>query len=171
MNPSASDWILKFMSLFDRKELVENYVNLENFYSALKETGFIYGISISVLPKRPMGSLRFTKEELTKVNLFHALVYQFFIHHPSATDEEAIRSILNFYQYLEKGKTGFFHKFTFSSSPSHTLEGILSARIQEANTLLKRNTLSLLTHALLFLDILAYGHWLRIPETAKEAYK
>lgn len=171
MNPSAPDWILKFLNLFDREELVGRYKNEKEFYKSLKTAGFIYGISGSFLPKKNLDSLKLTKEELTKVNLFHALIYQFLQYHNEATDKEAILNILAFYKELEKGKTGFFHKFSLSHSPSHSLENILSARLQEANTLLKKNSLSLLTYALLFLDVLAYKHWLREPKTTKEVYR
>src|SRR5690554_712110 len=171
MNPSAPDWILKFFNLFDRKKLVGRFKNEAEFYKALKSAGFIYGISASFLPKKNEHSLKLTKEELTKVNLFHSLIYQFFQHNPEATDQEAIQNILAFYKELEKGKTGFFHKFSLSHSPSHSLENILSARLQEANALLKKNSLSLLTYALLFLDALAFKHWLINPATVKDAYK
>lgn len=171
MNPSAPDWILKFLNLFDRKELVGRFKNEEDFYNALKTAGFIYGISGSLLPTNYLHSLKLTKEELTKVNLFHSLLYQFFQHNPEATDQEAVLNILAFYRQLEKGKTGFFHKFAISHSPYYSLENILSARLQEGNVLLKKNTLSLLTYALLFLDVLAYKHWLREPGTIKEVYK
>src|SRR5690554_1812571 len=171
MNPSAPDWILKFLNLFDREELVDRFENDTDFYNALKNAGFIYGISTSFLPQKNMASLKLTKEELTKVNLFHALIYQFFKVHKDATDQEAIQSILEFYTVLEKGKTGFFHKFSLSHRPSHNLENILSARLQEANALLKKNSLSLLTYALLFLDILAYKHWLRDPKIIKDVYR
>ncbi len=171
MNPSAPDWILKFLNLFDRKELVQRYKNDTDFYNALKSAGFIYGISISFLPKRNLDYLKLTREELTKVNLFHALVYQFLNTKPHATDLEAIQSILDFYRELEKGKTGFFHKFSLSHSPTHRLETILSARLQEGNEVLKRNSLSLLTYALLYLDVMTYKHWLREPDSIKDVYR
>lgn len=171
MNPSAPDWILKFFNLFDRKELVDRFESEKEFYKALKTTGFIYGTSVSFLPKKKIDYLKLTKVELTKVNLFHALIYQFFQENKEATDQEAIFNILAFYKVLEKGKMGFFHKFSLSHSPSHSLENILSARLQEANALLKKNTLTLLTYALLYLDVLAYKHWLRQPQTTKDVYK
>jgi len=171
MNPSAPDWILKFLSLYSREELVDDFKNETSFYNSLKQSGFIYGISVEVLSNKPIGNLKLTKEELTKVNLFHSLIYQYFQTHKDATDLEAIKSILDFYHQLEKGKTGFFHRFSFSNSPPHSLENILSARLQEANALLKKNTLTLLTYALLYLDVLAFKHWLKSPETVKDAYK
>ena len=171
MNPSAADWILKFFNLFERKELIENFENEEEYYKALKSSGFIYGISVDFLPTKKSDSFKLTKEELTKVNLFHSLIYQFFKHHKEASNQAAIASVLKFYKELEKGKTGFFHKFSLSQSPAHSLEHILSARLQEGNALLKRNTISLLTYALLFLDVLAYKRWLQDTSRIKEVYK
>ncbi|HLW32516.1 MAG TPA: LETM1-related biofilm-associated protein [Aequorivita sp.] len=171
MNPSAADWILKFFNLFERKELTDYFENENEFYKALKSSGFIYGISVGFLPTKKSASLKLTKEELTKINLFHALVYQFFQYNKEASNEAAIASILSFYKELEKGKTGFFHKFSLAQSPSHNLEHILSARLQEGNALLKRNTISLLTYALLFLDVMAYKRWLQSSLKVKEIYK
>src|SRR5690554_3738680 len=171
MNPSAADWILKFFNLFERKELTDYFENENEFYKALKSSGFIYGISVGFLPTKKSASLKLTKEELTKINLFHALVYQFFQYNKEASNEAAIASILSFYKELEKGKTGFFHMFSLAQSPSHNLEHILSARLQEGNALLKRNTISLLTYALLFLDVMAYKRWLQSSLKVKEIYK
>ncbi len=171
MNPSAPDWILKFLNLFDKNDLVGAYQDNHHFYDALKETGFIYGVSVAALPKKSLGSLKLTKEELTKINLFHALLYQFFDKNQSANSQEAIESILLFYEHLEKKKAGFFKKFAFSQRPANILEHILSTRLQEVNTLLKKNTVSLLTYSLLYLDVLAYKQWLLEPASAKAYYK
>ena len=171
MNPSAPDWILKFLNLFEKNELIGAFENENKFYEVLKQTGFIYGVSVAAMPKKSLGKLKLTKEELTKINLFHALLFQFFQKNENGTDKEAINDILTFYKQLEKGKTGFFQKFSLSHSPSNTLEHILSARLQEANTLLKKNTVSLLTHALLYLDVLTYRQWILNPTSAKKYYK
>ncbi len=171
MNPSAPDWILKFLNLFEKNELIGNYNNEHDFYKALKQTGFIYGVSVSALPKKSLGTLKHTKEELTKINLFHALLFQFFQENKTSSNEDAINNILSFYQQLEKGKTGFFHKFSLSQSPSNTLEHILSARLQVANSLFKRNSISLLTYSLLYLDVLAYKKWQKDCDSAKKYYR
>ncbi len=171
MNPSAPDWILKFLNHFERKDLIDPFENDTIFYDALKQTGFIYGVSVAAVPKKTLGSLKLTEEEYTKINLFHALLFQFFKKNRNGTNEEAIANILSFYQQLEKRKAGFFQRFSLSQSPAKTLEYILSTRLQEANTLLKKNTVSLLTHALLYLDVLAYKQWQIDPSIAKNYYK
>ena len=171
MNPSAPDWILKFLNLFDRNELITSFENDQQFYNSLKQTGFIYGVSVAALPKKRLGNLKFTKEELAKINLFHSLLFSFFEKNKNATNKDAIADILSFYQQMEKRKTGFFQKFSLSQRPENTLEHILSPRLQEANTLLKKNTVSLLTYALLYLDVLAYKQWQADPASAKKYYK
>ena len=171
MNPSAPDWILKFLNLFERKELIETFKNDLRFYDALKQTGFIYGVSVTAMPKKSLGNLKLTKEEITKINLFHSLLFLFFQNNENSNNEDAVISILSFYKQLEKGKTGFFHKFSLSQTPSNSLEHILSARLQAANSLLKKNTISLLTYSLLYLDVLAYKHWLKNPDSVKVYYR
>jgi len=171
MNPSAPDWILKFLYHFTKEELIDDFENEPKLYESLKRAGFIYGFSIAALPKKSLGNLKLTREELTKINLFHGLLFQFFQMHPMGTYSEAINDILNFYKQLEKGKTGFFQKFSISQSPSISLENMLAARVQSANSLLKKNTISLLTNALLYLDILAYKHWQKDPNSLKKYYK
>lgn len=171
MNPSAPDWILKFFDLFNKNELVDSFPNELSFYESLRSTGFIYGTSMNLVPEHFQETLKLTKEELTKVNLFHALVFQYFRHYKDASNQNAVEAILEFYEQMEKGKVGFFKKLSFSTNPYSTLESTLSARIHEANTLFNKNTLSLLTYALLMLDVLAFKHWLTHPESAKKAYK
>ncbi len=170
MNPSAPDWILKFLDFFHKADLGTASFDEFKFYRSLKDTGFIYGIATSILLPPQRSHLQLTREEFTKINLFHALFHQFMRKNPRASDKEAIESILLFYRHLEKGRRGFFQKFSLSHNPANDLEHILSARLQEANALLKKNTLTLLTYALLYLDVLAYRHWLRNPDSAKIAY-
>lgn len=171
MNPSAPDWILKFLNHFEGKDLLEPYENDATFYDALKQTGFIYGVSVTAVPKKSLSSLKLTEEEYAKINLFHALIFQFYRKNVDSNNEEAITDILSFYQHIQKRKTGFFQRFSLSQGPANSLEHILSSRLQDTNTLLKKNTVSLLTHALLYLDVLAYKQWQIDPEVAKKYYK
>ncbi len=84
---------------------------------------------------------------------------------------EAIQKIIEFYKQLEKGKTGFFSKLTLSQTSTQELEHILSARLQETNTSLKKNNTSILTYALLYADVLAFMRWLETPKGIKNYSK
>lgn len=170
MNPSTADWILKYLNIFDEKDLLHPFQNEEDFYISLRDTGFIFGDSMSAIPKKSLGNLKLTKEEITKINLFHALYFYFFQINENATDDEAIKSMLTFYHDIEKGKVGFFQKFSILNSPANNLENILSTRLQESNALFRKNTISLLTYAFLYVDVLAYKYWLLDRDGAKLHY-
>ncbi len=143
------------------------FINEHEFYLTLRDTGFIFGDSMSAIPKRRLGTLKLTKEELTKINIFHAFYFYFFQVNENATNDEAIKSMLTFYQDIEKGKVGFFQKFSILNSPANNLENILSTRIQESNALFRKNTISLLTYAFLYVDVLTYKYWLLDKDGAK----
>lgn len=167
MNPSSSGWIHKFINDFPKKLLIDNYASPNVFYEQLKNTGFIYGVSVSTVLNEPISDLKLTKEEYTKVNLFHALWFTFFSENPKKSPEDAIDTMVSFYKSIERGKRSFFQKLGFSTSPSENLEKIISARLQETNNLLKADATSLLTYALLYVDVLAFSNYLSEPEGLK----
>ncbi|MAO07899.1 MAG: hypothetical protein CL596_04220 [Alteromonas sp.] len=168
MNPSSAGWIPKFIYEFEKKELSNDSQTLSQFYKALKRTGFLYGFSVKTLLKEPISTLKLTKEELTKVNLFHSLLAIYNIERPQGSSEEAIKLMVSFYQSLEKGKPGFFRKLSFTKSSSDNLERIISSRLQESNALIKTEVATLFTYALLFADVLAFQHYLRHPKGLKK---
>ncbi|MDC8003563.1 LETM1-related biofilm-associated protein [Aureisphaera galaxeae] len=167
MNPSSSGWIHKFINEFPKNRLLDNFTSPSVFYDGLKKAGFIYGVSVSTLLDEPVSHLKLTKEEYSKINLFHALLHTYFSKHPTANHEAAIESIISFYKEIERGKQKWLQRLSFSQKPSEDLEKILSARLQESNTLLKTDAASLLTYALLYVDVLGYTYYLEQPEGLK----
>ena len=168
MNPSAPGWIPKFISQYKKQGLIDDYVDENQFYNHLKSTGFLYGVSIKALPKDPVSNLKITSDEYTKINLFHTLLFTFFHKNPKATFEEAIVSIIHFYKLLEKGKISFLNKLSLSQSASSNLEHILSSRLQDTNGILKKKSTSIITYALLFLDVLSFRKFLDSPNFLKK---
>ncbi|MBX2828339.1 MAG: LETM1 domain-containing protein [Flavobacteriaceae bacterium] len=146
---------------------MDNYSSPTLFYGGLKNSGFIYGVSITTLLEEPVSHLKLTKEEYSKINLFHALLYAHFSAYPNDDYENAIASIISFYKDIERGKRKWLQRFSFSQSPSENLEKILSARLHESNTLLKTDAASLLTYALLYVDVLGYTYYLEEPKGLK----
>ena len=167
MNPSTSGWIHKFINEFSKRFLIDNYSSSIVFYERLKNTGFIYGVSVNTLLDEPISHLKLTKDEFTKVNLFHALWFTFFSEKPNGTHKEAIDSMLSFYRSIERGKRSFLQKLSFASNPSENLEKIISARLHETNNMLKKDASMLLTHALLYVDVLAFAYFLKKPDGLK----
>lgn len=167
MNPSSTGWIHKFINDFTNSTLLDNYKNPEVFYEELKKTGFIYGVSVSTVLEEPISDLLLTKEEFTKVNLFHSLWYTFYSERPNQAHNNALKTIISFYESIGRGKRNFFQKLNFSTTASENLERIISARLQESNTTLKKETTLLLTYALLYVDVLAFTYYLKNPEQLK----
>jgi len=167
MNPSASGWIPKFLTLVEKQQILENFSDEIIFYNQLKATGFIFGISQEALPNKPISKLTITTDEYTKINLFHSLLITFFIKNPKADVNEAIVSIIEFYKELEKGKTSFLYKFSISQSPSDVLEHVLASRLHKTNTILKKKENTILPNSLIFLDLLAFRKYLISKENIK----
>ena len=160
MNPSSSGWIPKFLTIVDKDQIIQKFDDDIDFYNQLKFTGFLFGVSTQALTLKTLSELTLTTEEYTKLNLFYSLLYSYYYRNPTHKTNEAIISILNFYKIIEKGKTTFLQKITLSRSPSDNLEQVLSARLQESNSILKKNESKILPYSLLFLDILAFRKFL-----------
>lgn len=168
MNPSASGWIPKYLTIVDKQHITENINDIFFYYKKLKNTGFLYGTSTEALTNKPLSKLNITRDEYTKINLFRSLLFIFFINKPTAEINDAITSIIAFYNELDKGKTSFFYKFSVSKSPSDNLEHILSARLQETNSLFNKNPNNIFTYTLLFLDVLTYRKFLISSNNCKD---
>ena len=164
MNPSALDWIPKYLHILEEDGEEINFPDKEKFYDELKKTGFIYGVSMDAIPKESISTLKLTREEFTKVNLFHALYHTYVSERGNGAKLEVIKSIISYYDTMDKGRTGFLNKLTLSPSYSQKLEKILSARLQEPNTFLNKGVTGVLTYALLYVDVLAYHYALRDPD-------
>lgn len=168
MNPSSNGWIPKLLSDSNEESLIKPYQSLPNFYAQLRNTGFLYGISVGTLLEKPVSTLQLTQEELTKINLFHILFFVYGTERGTENTTEAIESLVDFYKTIEKGTPGFFKKLSFSNRTSDTLERIISARLQESNQYVKNDATSLFTYALLFADALAFRYYLNHQKGLKK---
>ncbi|MDX1462436.1 MAG: LETM1-related biofilm-associated protein [Marinirhabdus sp.] len=168
MNPSASGWIPKYIATWNDISNQNPSATAPIAYETVRNIGFIYGVStasfLSPLPTK----LKLSFDEYTKINLFHLLVDTFYQHTSNANAKEAVRSILAFYKTIEKGKQGFFNQFSIYGKSHSRLERILSVRIHDSNSLLKRNFTTLLTYAFLYVDVLAYRVFLNEQGDARK---
>lgn len=168
MNPSASGWIPKYFTL--TKEANNNKtVHFETVpYNALQKNGFIFGVSNTLLFTIPKNRLQLTREETTKVNLLHILVMLYATQQKEATPEVIYEKVISFYKVIEKERKGFFIQFSRYKSNASKLERIITVRIQESNNLFKRDFASLLTHAFLYIDVLAFSKFLDTSVSSKK---
>jgi len=156
VNPSAANWIPKYISILRSGHFIKNLSDQEELYESLLKAGFLYGVSLRAIPDRPVSPLRLTREELTKVNLFHALLHTHFRRGGKTDYHQAVDHILKFYEQLDRGKQGFLRWLTLSNGKNQRLEKVLAARLQESSSLLHRDVTGLLAYALIYVDVLAY---------------
>lgn len=157
MNPSTSGWIDKFFRDFDLDTLPVS--TLDELYPKLREAGFIYGTSVSLAISLD-SEITYSEEEKTKINLFSALVITYYETIDNGSSKDCINALVEFYEYLDTKKSFFSFINSLTSNKSEKLEKIINTRIQTNESIFKKNFSHLLTNALLFIDVLAFEHFL-----------
>ena len=154
MNPSASGWLTKCLHSIVESDLLS--LKPERFYETLRSSGFIYGSSQAALI--PLNSkLKYTQQELAKINLFVALVY---IDHKAFDDQpsiEIITRITGFYESIYSERNYLKSIFKLKSKPEQKLEQLIHKRVQTNEGLIQKNFSHIITNALLFTDVLTYN--------------
>jgi recombinational DNA repair protein (RecF pathway) len=156
MNPSATGWIHKLQNIISSDSKFLNY-NRDEFYIHLKRCGFIYGSNIGVV-KNIIENNDLTNEELSKINLFLALQHTYI---KSEVTKPLTESLISFYQEIKVHKASFFGALITGKTSDSTLERIIHKRVQIDDNILTKNFNYFVINALLFVDVLAYQHYLK----------
>ena len=154
MNPSASGWLTKCLYSIVKSDLFS--LDPKRFYEALRRSGFIYGSSQTALILLN-SKLKYTQQELAKINLFVALVY---IDHKAFGDQpssEIIARITRFYKSIYSQKNYLKSIFNLKYKPEQELEQLIHKRVQTNEGLIQKNFSHIITNALLFTDVLTYN--------------
>lgn len=159
MNPSSAGWISMFFSLYNKELLFGQYRDDKDFYSQLRNTGFLYGMCTHSLLGLPESSLILTENEFTKINLLHAMCYVFFKQNPDACTKDLTKSLLDFYKEIEEDKNSFLQFFKLPKSTEGKLEDAIHERTHD--NILSNSLTSLLSNIQIFLDVLAYEQFLK----------
>ena len=165
MNPSASGWIKKHLTYL-LAHLEQHAITEEQMYIKLRANGFIYGTSIGTLCDEESQQLKWTEEEKTKINLLDALIFCFYDTIQNATPQQCVIAILEFYDRLDPEQKKRSFKL-LKESNYERLEKVIDYRIQTNEPLLKKNFSHLITNALLYIDVLAFEHFLITQEAPR----
>ncbi len=160
MNPSASGWIKKHLPVFE-KEIIGRAYSANEFYDELKKTGFIYANSLSTISYPNGTTYKLNLEELSKINLLDSLGFRYFETFPDGTIQEFLVQVTAFYEYLKKNSWFNFRLPFIRPSLETKFEKIIESRIQTNQRFFKKNLSTLITNALLYLDVLTFQHYLR----------
>jgi hypothetical protein len=158
INPSAHGWIEKF---FVEQNKVSDSATIDSLslYLNIRETGFIYGhiIAINNNPKFTVSNWK--TEEVSKVALL-AILFDMYCFSTNKYDtDDFIEKALAFYNEMKPKGFSFLTKF-ISSSSSSKLEHLIDERVQTNKDIISKNFSHIVTNALLFVDVLAFRHFL-----------
>jgi len=163
INPSAHGWIDKFF--VEQKAFQKE--DADTFYLNTRSTGFIYGHIISfhaVVTVDPKGWLN---DEISKLALLNCLFGIYRLVSAEKKPEDFILKAVSFYNEMNPQGFSFFKKVLPSAAPSASLEKIIDDRVQTNDNIISKNFSHIVTNALLFVDVLAFQHYLakgHIPE-------
>jgi LETM1-like protein len=165
INPSANGWIDKY---FAEKKTVFNYDTVDSLslYTNIRKTGFIYGHIISVNNNSQINIDNWKSEEISKIALLNTLFDVFCFTSKTAIPEKFIEKAVVFYNEMNPKGFDFLNKI-ISSTSSSKLESIIDERVQTNKDIISKNFSHIVTNALLFVDVLAFRHYLlegKIPD-------
>ena len=175
INPSANGWIDKYFA--EQKTAFDYHaVDSLSLYLNIRKTGFIYGHIISINNTRGANEQsgansqinieNWKTEEISKIALLNTLfdIYLFTTNKFDSAD--FIKKTVAFYKEMTPKGFDFLDKI-MSSSSSTKLENIINERVQTNKDIISKNFSHIVTNALLFVDVLAFRHYLlegKIPD-------
>ena len=158
INPSANGWIDKYFA--EQKTAFDyNDVDSLSLYLNIRKTGFIYGHIISVNSNSQIYIDNWKPEEISKTALLSTLFDVFCFTSKTAIPEKFIEKAVSFYNEMNPKGFDFLNKI-LSSSSSSKLENIIDERVQTNKDIISKNFSHIVTNALLFVDVLAFRHYL-----------
>jgi len=156
MNPSASGWISKLLNTIKNNDSLEQ-CSTSAFYLALRESGFIYGNNVAIVQDL-LDKKDFSSEEICKINLL--LAFHFSYKKLNGSDHFT-DSVIEFYTKIEEYKTSYFSELLGEKKSEGLLEKIIHKRVLIDNNLISKSFNYFITNALLYIDVLAYKHYLK----------
>ena len=161
INPSANGWIAKY---FKEQEIVLDSDAFDyNFYSNIRDTGFIYGHILSFGTQPTLSVSQYSDEENCKLALLTVLYQTYCVTRHNTNQEDFIHKTVAFYKKLVPNNLEILSKL-LATAPEKELEKILDERVQTNKDLINRYFSHIITNSLMFLDVLAFHHFLKHDE-------
>ncbi len=160
MNPSASGWIDKFGSLVENEQ--SPYSDYGTLYQELKELGFVYGINTKI-PRFIVSEHKLSEDEKAKINLLSALYFTFKLEAEQGDFSIFLAKIFQFYKDLEISHISFLNKILTGKKTSSQLEKLIDSRVYLEDNVISKTFNSIITNSLLFVDVLLFKRYLKIP--------
>jgi hypothetical protein len=165
INPSANGWIDKY---FAELKIAFDYNAIDSLslYTNIRKTGFLYGHIISINNNSQINIDDWKTEEISKIALLNTLFEIYCFTTKTSASRDFIKQAVSFYNEMTPKGFDFLNNF-LSSSSSSKLESIINERVQTNKDIISKNFSHIVTNALLFVDVLAFRHYLmegKIPD-------
>lgn len=160
INPSANGWIDKFF-IENNDNFIDFQGNTLSFYEDCRATGFIYGYVVCYQLQNQINTTKWSYDEVTKVGFLNTLFSVYCLEKNNGSKEEFIDLVYQFYKIIQPENLNFIKKLLPEGSLSYRLESIIDERIQTNNNTISKNFSHIITNALLFIDVLAFEHFLK----------
>lgn len=159
INPSAHGWIDKFF-LEQQAAQKSPPSAARTFYTNVRETGFIYGHIVAFDTPVAIDSAGWLADEFSKVALLNSLYGIYCTMTADRNEKKFVVKAVSFYNAMHPQGLNFFKKVFSRGAASQTLESMLDERVRTNQDIVSRNFSHFVTNALLFIDVLAFGHYL-----------
>ncbi|OAZ05356.1 LETM1-related biofilm-associated protein [Flavobacterium succinicans] len=159
INPSNFGWIEKFFKT--QKENFElNVTDEYRLYKKIRQTGLIYGYSVSFEHLNDYDTSLWSEVDFTKVNLLSSLYEIYTFQTKSTSHHDFFHKVHDFYNELNHKKENRFNKKNTEKSITLDLEKILDTRVTTNNNFITKNFSFIVTNGLIFEDVLAFQKFL-----------
>jgi hypothetical protein len=160
INPSTNGWIDKFFTE-NQDNFIDFKSNYVSFYESCRTTGFIYGYVVNFQLKTPLNTSKWSYDEITKVGFLNTLFSIYTLENQKGNSKDFIELVYEFYKIIQPENLNFIKKILPEGSRSSRLEKVIDDRIQTNQNSISKNFSHVITNALLFIDVLAFHHYLK----------
>lgn len=160
INPSTNGWIDKFFTE-NQDNFIDFKSNYVSFYESCRTTGFIYGYVVNFQLKAPLNTSKWSYDEITKVGFLNTLFSVYLLENQKGNTKDFIELVYEFYKIIQPENLNFIKKILPEGSRSSRLEKVIDDRIQTNQNSISKNFSHVITNALLFIDVLAFHHYLK----------
>jgi hypothetical protein len=159
INPSIHGWIEKFFAL-QAKSKLEPLLSEDAFYLQTRATGFIFGHILYFDTPTKIVNKDWFPQEITKIGMLNTLYQMYRLITKTDNPTDFIIKAVDFYGILTPKGFNPLEKVLPSTSAANKLEKIIHDRVQTNEDFFSKNFSHVITNALLFIDVLAFQHYL-----------
>lgn len=173
--PSAKNWIKKYFQLVKQGEIKMDHLppdgidEVDYLHSTFLKSGLPFGFPIDFLYVDKSLTTSWTTDEKLRVLLFEGLVMVYSFHFKSFDSERWKEEVLAFYASYNPRNTRSVFNFLKKNTPDSQLEALLSRRVHIRKKLTNMLWVNYLSNGLVYLDIIAFYHYLAC-KTEKKSF-